>query len=121
MLAWLEGRGYDDATLTYESVSLWTAEYGGAALIAPRRVAVVSGHEAGEVGGGYYVHSEPRPGEPTARQFVFYRLVDGARASVDPTDLPENAVLYVSATDSVLEAYGQLYRIDPRTLTFEVP
>ncbi len=120
-LAWIEGRGYDDATLSYESVSLWTAEYGGAALVAPRRVAAVSGHTSGEVGGGYYVHSEARPDDPSARHFVFYRLSDGARATVDPSDLQENRVLYVSATDSVLEAYGQLYRIDPLSLSFEVP
>lgn len=121
VLAWLEGRGYDDATLTYESVSLWTAEYGGAELIAPRRVASVSGHASGEVGGGYYVHSEPRSDDASARYFAFYRLSDGARATVDPSDLQENRVLYVSATDSVVEAYGQLYRIDPLTLNFEVP
>jgi hypothetical protein len=121
VLAWLEGRGYDDETLTYESVSLWTAEYGGAELIAPRRVAEVGGHASGEVGGGYYVHSEADPAAPSSRRFVFYRLSDGARATVDPSDLPENRVLYVSATDSILEAYGQLYRIDPLTLTFEAP
>lgn len=115
---WLEARGRDEATRTYASVELWTATYDGTALHAPRRVRTIPSHYDGGVGGGYYVHPEPNPTDPTDADFVFYRLSDGARALVD-LPLPANEVLWVSDDDSVLEALGQRYRIDPRALTFE--
>lgn len=115
---WLEARGRDEATRTYASVELWTATYDGTTLHAPRLVRTIPSHYDGTVGGGYYVHPEPNPLDATDADFVFYRLSDGARALVD-LPLPANEVLWVSEDDSVLEALGQRYRIDPRSLTFE--
>ena len=115
---WLEARGRDEATRTYASVELWTATYDGTALHAPRRVRTIPSHYDGGVGGGYYVHPEPNPADARDADFVFYRLSDGARAVVD-LPLAASDVLWVSDDDSVLEAFGQRYRIDPRALTFE--
>ncbi len=112
--AWLEARAWDGVA-HYGSVSLWTATYNGLRLASPRQVAVVQGHEDGAVGGGYYVHVEPGAAHSV---FAFYRLSDGARATFD-TGNAAAAVLWVSAEDSVVQAFGETFRIDPRTLRFE--
>ena len=113
-LAWLEARDFDGIA-HYGSVSLWTATYNGLGVGAPRQVAMVQGNEDGAVGGGYYVHVEPGREHEV---FAFYRLADSARATFD-TGRPAAAVLWVSAEDSVVQAFGETFRIDPRTLTFE--
>lgn len=43
------------------------------------------------------------------------------RATIDPGGLPATRLVSVPATDSVVEALGQRYRIDPRALRFVVP
>jgi len=116
--AWLEGRGWNDAARTYESISLWTATYDGADLIGARRVADVQRQDDGAVGGGYYAHSEADPEDPTHSVFVFFRLSDGARAMVDPRPGSARDVLWLSE-DAAVVASGQRFRIDPRELRFE--
>jgi hypothetical protein len=120
-LAWLEGLDLDPITRQYGSVSLWTAGHDAAGLVSPRRVADVRGAMGGALGGGYYVHAEVAAGDPEHAVFAFYRLADGARAEFDPVDLPAARVFWVSATDSVVEAFGQRYRVDPRALGFVAP
>lgn len=120
-LAWLEGLDVDPITREYANVSLWTAGYDATGLVSPRRVADVRGATGGALGGGYYAHAEVDVTDPTHAIFAFYRLSDGARATFDPGDLPAARVFWLSATDSVVEALGQRYRIDPRALSFVVP
>ena len=112
--AWLEARAWDGVA-HYGSVSLWAATYNGLRLASPRQVAVVQGHEDGAVGGGYYVHVEPGREHDV---FAFYRLADGTRATFDSGN-PAAAVRWISAEDSVVQAFGETLRIDPRTLLFE--
>jgi len=116
---WLEARGWDEDALRYDSVSLWTGSYDGAGLVGARRVSEVQGHADGAMGGGYYAHPEPDPGDPTHSLFGFYGLADGARAVIDPSPLPAARVFWVSEDDAVAESLGQRYRIDPRELRFE--
>ncbi|MBX7194625.1 MAG: hypothetical protein K1X94_21400 [Sandaracinaceae bacterium] len=120
-LAWLEARGWDDAAREYASVELWTGTYESGAIVRARRVAEVDGHSGGTVGAGYYVHPEPDPEEPMQSHYVFYRLADGAIASADPAPLAANDVFFVSDDVVIVSSYGQIFWLDPRTLTFEAP
>lgn len=102
-------------------MQLWTSEYAEGEIRGARRVTTVEGHRQGSLGDGYFVHPERDPDDASHALFAIYRVSDGARATANPSSLDANRVLYVSDDTLIVEAFGQIYRIDPRSLTFEGP
>lgn len=116
--AWNEDYDQDPVTRRYARVELWAGRWNGSTLEA-RYVRDLVDHGIGVVGGGLYVRTELAP-VGDRNQYAFYRLSDGARAVVvAPDGGRASDVLYVTATDVLLDAASVVFRIDPRTLVFE--
>lgn len=123
-IAWQEGTDYDTSTLRYAHVALWTGTFADGVLRDVRRVRDdLIHHSYGMLGAGYYVTTESDPERPALALIALYRLADGARAQFQPPGgIGAAEVLDVSATEMLIQTNANsYYRIDPRTLDFEVP
>lgn len=73
----------------------------------------------GSAGGGYYGQVEIHP-DGVTQVYAIYRLSDGAVAYVPSIDgVPAQQMAYLTKTDMLFQTFETVFRIDPRTLTFE--
>lgn len=120
-LAWEEATGWDSASGTYASRSLWSGTYDGTIHAARVRDMTATGVSDAAVGGGYFVEDEDDAASGH-HVYAIYRLSDGTRAIFDPIaaggSAPAERVAFVAADELVFDTMGVLWRVDPRGLMF---
>jgi hypothetical protein len=124
-LAWMEGLGFDATTATWAAMSLWTGTYDSDThTLSPTRLRDMSALTLTQypaAGGGYYVQTEH--GTIAGQDiYAIYRLSDGARAVFDPVaaggSWAADITRLATSEELLFDTQGQLWRVDPRTLTF---
>lgn len=117
-IAWVEARERDPETGAYGHMELWTGTYDGERLTG-HRVRDLTQRGRGSAGGGYYGQIEIHP-DGVTQVYAIYRLSDGAVAYVPSIDgVPAQQIAYLTETDMLFQTFETVFRIDPRTLTFE--